>query len=68
MVFPDHTHLLFVFVTCFAMHYYWSFLVLQSFCWGRESWFFLMSSGCYCSVAFPRGAVGRSAVCDCGIS
>ena len=23
---------------------------------------------CYCSVALPRGAVGLSAVCNCGIS
>ena len=29
---------------------------------------FLMSCDCYCSVAHPRGAMGWSAVCDCGIS
>ena len=29
---------------------------------------FLMSCGCKCSVALPLGAVGWSAVCDCGIS
>ena len=27
-----------------------------------------MSGHCKCSVAFPRDAVGRSAVCDCGFS
>ena len=27
-----------------------------------------MSCNCVCSVALPRGAVGWSAVCDCGIS
>ena len=29
---------------------------------------FLMSCDCYCSVAPPHGALGWSAVCDCGIS
>ena len=29
---------------------------------------FLMLCDCYCSVALPHGAVGWSAVCDCGIS
>ena len=29
---------------------------------------FLVSCVCYCSVALPRGAVGWSALCDCGIS
>ena len=29
---------------------------------------FLMSCDCKCSVALPHGAVGWSAVCDCGIS
>ena len=29
---------------------------------------FLASCGCYCSAALPHGAVGWSAVCDCGIS
>ena len=30
--------------------------------------FFLITRDCYCSFAFPRGAVGWSAVHDCGIS
>ena len=29
---------------------------------------FLVSCGCWCSVALPRGAVGWSAVCNYGIS
>ena len=29
---------------------------------------FLMSCGCWHSVALPRGALGRSVVCDCGNS
>ena len=29
---------------------------------------FLLSCNYKCSVPLPRGAVGRSAVCDCGIS
>ena len=28
----------------------------------------LMHRDCYCSVALPHGAVGWSALCDCGIS
>ena len=27
-----------------------------------------MSCDCYCFVALPYGAVGWSAMCDCGIS
>ena len=39
-----------------------------------ESWLFFsfivlwMSRYCKCSVTLPYGAVGRSALCDCGIS
>ena len=29
---------------------------------------FLFSCGCLCSSFLPRGAVGLSVVCDCGIS
>ena len=29
---------------------------------------FLITCDCYCSIAFPHGAVGWSAVHDCGIS
>ena len=29
---------------------------------------FLMSCGCWCSVALPHDAVCWSAVCDCGIA
>ena len=34
----------------------------------RALFAFLMSCDCYCSVALTHGVVGRSAVCDCGIS
>ena len=55
------------------MQYYVSFLVLQSSCWGRDSWLldffvFLMSCVCYCSLSVPHSAVDWSAVCDCVIS
>ena len=58
---------------CFVVQYFASFLVLQSSWWGRERWslYFICLPGdcdCYCSVALPRGAVGLSAVCNCGIS
>ena len=68
-----------MFVTCFGVHCFVSFLVLQSSVMGkrerareRESWLlllfvFLVSYNCYCSVTLPRGAVGWSAVCDCDI-
>ena len=29
---------------------------------------FLMPCDCYCPVALPRGTLGWSAVCDCGIT
>ena len=29
---------------------------------------FVVSCDCYCSFALPQSAMGRSAVCDCGIS
>ena len=57
-------------VLCFVVRYFMSILVLQSICWGRESWLlcfvFLVSRGG--GVALPRGAMGLSVVCDCGIS
>ena len=30
--------------------------------------FFVFLTSCYCCVYFPHGAMGLSAVCDCGIS
>ena len=57
-------------VPCFVVHCFVSFLVLGK----RERagcftlFVFLVSCECYCSVALPHGAVGWSAVCDCGIS
>ena len=61
------------FCLCFVVHYCVSFLVLQSSLTGRESWLLCsyvswMSFYCKCSVTLPYGAVGWSAVCDCGIS
>ena len=57
----------------FSIYYFESILVLQSSSRERESWLLsfvvsLMSCYCVCSVALPRGAVGWSLVCDCGIS
>ena len=52
------------------MHYFMSFLDLQFV--ERAGCFafivFWMSYYCQCAVALPHGAVGWSAVCDCGIS
>ena len=47
------------------------FVVLQSSKRGRVCFPFIalrMSCYCICSVNLPHGAVGWSAVCDCGIS
>ena len=57
----------------FSICYFESILVLQSSSRERESRLLsfvvsLMSCYCECSVALPRGAVGWSLVCDCGIS
>ena len=62
-----------VFGSCFVVYYLVSFLDLQSFRWGRDSWllyfnFLLMSFDGYCSVSLCHGTVGWSAVCGCGIS
>ena len=54
VVFPDHTHLLFLIgkerVGCFAL------TVFLIFCDSQ------------CSVALPPSALHQSAICDCGIS
>ena len=56
---------------CFVMHYFSDYMQLS---WrGSESWLlsfivFLVSCDCSCYVALPRGTVGWSAECDCGIS
>ena len=60
-----------VIVLCFVVRYFMPILVLQSSWWGRESWLlclvhFLVSHDGW--VALPHGAMGLSAVCDCGIS
>ena len=60
-----------VIVLCFGVRYFMSILVLQSSWCGREGWLLCLIcfpgvsgwlSGSYC------GAMGLSAVCDCGIS
>ena len=60
-----------VIVLCFVVRYFMSILVLQSSWWGRESWLLclicLPGVSCWLS-ALLRGAMGLSAVCDCGIS
>ena len=54
------------------MHYFVSFLVLQSSWRGREpvALLYVLRMSCYCifSVTLPYGVVGWSAVCDYGIS
>ena len=62
-----------VLVPCFVDNCFVYFLDLQTSCSGRESWLlyffvFLVSCNCFCSVALPHSAVGRSAVYACGIS
>ena len=57
-----------VIVLCFVVHYFVSFLVLQSSRWGRESWLLCFLVSRDCCVALPHDAMGSSAVCDCGIS
>ena len=62
-----------MFVTCLAMQYLVSFLVLQSFVGEERASCFtlivlLMSRDCYCPVTLPHSAVGWSAVCDYDIS
>ena len=53
------------------MQYLVSFLVLQSSRWGRERWLLkncFVCDGTANAMSLPRGAMGWSAVCDCGIS
>ena len=47
------------------------FYIYPIICGGGDSVIgtcFVMSCDCSCSVALPLGAIGRSPVCDCGIS
>ena len=55
------------------MLYFVPILVLQSSCRGKKAGYFaiiVLHMYCYfkCSVALTHGAMGWSAVCDCGIS
>ena len=56
----------FVVGRCFVMQYLVFFLVLRAGCFTLNV--FRLSYGCTFSVTLPHGAVGWSAVCDCGIS
>ena len=63
----------FLCLSLFGMHYFLSFLVCNHLEEEERAGCFVfvvlrMSHYCICSVALPYGAVGRSAVCDCGIS
>ena len=68
--------LLFVKVLCWSLFWYALLYVLSSFAIiltrERTCCFafivFWMSCYCKCPVALPLGAMGRSAVCECGIS
>ena len=55
-----------MFVPCFAVQCFVSFLVLQIILMGKTELVAIWSS--WCLVALPHIAVGWSAVCDCGIS
>ena len=58
-----------VFVPCFGVQYLCPHLDGEERAGCFTSVVFLMSCYCECSVpALPHGAVGWSAVCDCGIS
>ena len=58
-----------VFVFVFGMHYFESFLVFHSSRRGRAlPLLSFVPCYCKCSVVLPRGALGWSAVSDCGIS
>ena len=58
---------------CFVMHYFVYILVSNPIKEEGKAGFFaiiVLQMYCYynCSVSFPHGAVGWSAVCECGIS
>ena len=58
---------------CFVMHYFVSIIVLHHLEEEDKAGCFdiiVLQIYCYykCSVALPQGAVGWSAVCNCGIS
>ena len=60
-----------VIVLCFVVRYFMSILVLQLSWWGRGGWLHCLV--CLPGVSwllcvFPRGGMGLSAVCNCGIS
>ena len=58
---------LFVGVLCLSLFCYALLCVLSSFAVCFASIVLRLSCFCKCSVAFPRDALGWSAVCDCGM-
>ena len=69
MYFPLFVGVLCLPLHCFVMHYFVSFLVSQSSLKRRRELVALLLLSCGClGCGSPRGAVGWSAVCDCGIS
>ena len=69
MVFPDHTHLLVLFLLDNVVL---NLLADAIFLFEERAGCFAfivlrMSCYCKCVVTLPHGAVGWSAVCDCGI-
>ena len=62
-----------MFGPCFVIHYFVSVLFCNHLNGEKRAGcfaltIFLMSYDSQCSVALTRGAVGWSAMCDCGIS
>ena len=53
---------------CFVLSFFFAIILLRR----KKMWLFylivfLLSCGCICYVALPRGDVGSSVVCNCGI-
>ena len=59
---------------CFVVQYLASFLTSCNHLAGEKRagcftcYVFVVLCGCSCSLSHPHGAVGGSAVCDCGIT
>ena len=57
-----------LYLSYFGVHYFVFFLVSIILMRKRVPVALRMFCYCKCSVAFPHGAMGWSAVCDCGVS